>query len=411
MTAPAYRERDLTPALLAALRAMPVVVVTGMRQVGKSTLLRRQPQLAGRRYVSLDDFAQLEAARRAPEAFLGGTGPVTVDEVQKCPELLPVIKRMVDEDRTPGRFLLSGSANFALLRDITESLAGRAVYLTLSPFTRREISGRVEAEPYLRRFFRTLELPREEAEVAPVTASDVFRGGMPPVCLDPGTDPALWFRGYEQTYLERDVRQLTQVADLITFRQFVQLAALRTGQILNVSELARDARIAPTTAGRYLGVLEASFVVRRLPPYLKSRASRLIKSSKIYITDSGLACHLAGIGTAGALERDPLWGALFETHAAAEITAILESRWPEARLSFWHVQGRHEVDFIVEAGREVMAIELKAATRWTERDLSGLRAFLHATPNCRAAVLAHNGTAAVKLGDRLWALPLGLLLS
>lgn len=411
MTPPSYVERDLTPTLLAALRTMPVVVVTGMRQVGKSTLLRRQPELAGRRYVSLDDFAQLEAARRDPEAFLAGSGAVTVDEAQKCPELLPVVKRMVDDDRTPGRFLLSGSANFALLRDITESLAGRAVYLTLYPFTRREIAGRVGVEPFLVRFFHTLQVPISGPEVAPLAASDILLGGMPPVCLHPEADPALWFRAYEQTYLERDVRQLSQVADLITFRQFVQLTALRTGQILNVSELARDAHVASSTAARYLGILEASFVVRRLPPYLKNRASRLIKSPKIYLSDSGLACHLAGIDSVEALERDPLWGAMLETYVAAAIAAILESRWPEARLSFWHVQGRHEVDFVIEAGREVMAIEVKAASRWTERDLSGLRAFLGASANCRAAVLAHNGTAAVKLGDRLWALPLGLLLS
>lgn len=406
-----YYQRDITPLLLAALRVMPVVMLTGMRQVGKSTLLQHVPELAGRRYVSLDDFAQLEAARRNPEAFVSGDEPLTVDEAQKCPELLAVIKRAVDRDRRPGRFILSGSANFALLRDITESLAGRAVYLTLHPFSRREIVGAVAREPFLVRFFRSGAVADGEPAVRPVSSAEVTRGGMPPVCLGLAGDPALWFRGYEQTYLERDVRQLSQVADLISFRKLLVLTALRTGQILKVSELARDAGLSTTTAARYLGLLEASFVVRRLGPCLANRASRLIKSPKVYLTDSGLACHLAGISGDADPELDPLWGSMFETYVAANLSAILEARWPEARLSFWHIQGRHEVDFVVEVGRETLAIEVKAGSRWSDRDLSCLRAFLASTPGCRAAILAHNGTDVACLGERLWAIPLGLLLA
>lgn len=405
----AYRKRDITPNLLNALDNMPVVVLTGMRQVGKSTLLQRQPQLARRRYVTLDDFAHLEAARRNPEAFLAGEGPVTVDEAQKCPELLPVIKRMVDRDRRPGRFLLSGSANFALLKDITETLAGRAVYLTLHPFSRRETRGKVADEPFLVRFFRTLEAPSDPVD--PIQPAEVMQGGMPSVCLGEVRDPRLWFRGYEQTYLERDVRELSQVADLIAFRHLLVLTALRTGQVLKLSELARDARLNAVTASRYLGLMEASFVIHRLGPHLANRASRLIKSPKLYMTDSGLACHLAGVASLDVTAAEPLRGALFETYVAQNLSAILEARWPEARLSFWNVQGRHEVDFVIEAGRETLAVEVKAASRWDDRALSGLRAFLSRTPGCRAAILAHNGTEAVRLDDRLWAVPLGLLLS
>lgn len=411
-----FRAREITPALLHALVHMPVVVLTGMRQVGKSTLLQHQPELARRRYVSLDDFAHLEAARRDPEAFLAGDEPVTVDEAQKCPELLPVIKRLVDQRRVPGRFLLSGSANFALLRGITESLAGRAVYLTLHPFTRRELAGRLEEEPFLVRFFRAaapeaLLAAAPPGAPAPVAPEEVLRGGMPPVCLGAAGDPGLWFRGYEQTYLERDVRALSQVADLIAFRRLLVLTALRTGQVLKVSELARDARLAAATAGRYLGVLEASCVVRRLAPYLANRASRLIKSPKLYLSDAGLAAHLAGVTALDPGMDEPLRGALLETYVAQNLAGILEARWPEARLSFWHVQGRHEVDFVIEAGRATLAMEVKAGSRWQERDLAGLRAFLAATPGCRAAILAHQGTAAARLGERLWALPLSLLLS
>lgn len=154
-----YQPREMTRSLLAALADMPVVVVTGMRQVGKSTLLLRQPELARRRFRTLDDFAQLEAAKRAPEAFIESDVPLIIDEAQKCPELLPAIKRAVDRERKKGWFLLSGSANFALLKDISESLAGRAVYLTLHPFTRREAAGAALKEPFLVRFFRSEGLP------------------------------------------------------------------------------------------------------------------------------------------------------------------------------------------------------------------------------------------------------------
>jgi predicted AAA+ superfamily ATPase len=404
-----YRRREIAGALRHALENMPVVVLTGLRQVGKSTLLQEEPYLARRRYWNLDDFAHLEAARRDPEALLGGEEPVTVDEAQRCPELLSVVKRLVDRRREPGRFLLSGSANFSLLRGVTESLAGRAVYMVLHPFNRREIRGEVDARPFLLRFFETLEVPRTPAD--PIRPEEVIRGGMPPVCLGQVGDVRLWFRGYEQTYLERDVRELSQVADLVAFRRFLLLAALRTGQVLKVSELARDAGLSAATASRYLGLLEASFIIHRVSPYFSSRVSRLIKSPKTYISDAGLACHLAGVSSLEVPAGEPLRGALYETFVAHNLVSILEAHWPEARLLFWHVQGRYEVDFVIEAGGETMAIEVKAASRWQDRDLAGLRAFLARTPGCRAAVLAYNGTEVVRLGERLWALPLGWLLA
>jgi predicted AAA+ superfamily ATPase len=180
------------------------VVVTGLRQTGKSTFLQHEEILRGRRYLNLDDFAQLEAAARDPEAFVAQDGPITIDEVQKCPELLTAIKREVDRRRHPGRFLLSGSANLALLRGITESLAGRAAYFTLWPFTRRERAGARDAEPFLRTFFAEPRLPAADGSI--IDDGELLRGGMPSVCLGEVRQPALWFKGYEQAYLERDVR-------------------------------------------------------------------------------------------------------------------------------------------------------------------------------------------------------------
>jgi len=392
-----------------ALAEMPVVVVTGLRQSGKSTFLQRETGLTDRRYTSLDDFAQLAAARGDPDAFVRTDAPLTIDEAQRCPELLIAIKREVDRHRRPGRFLLSGSANFALLRGIGETLAGRALYLILHPFSRRELTGRRDAAPIIRRLFDTGAPPRVQTQ--PIRRESILGGGLPPVCLKLVRRAELWFKGYEQTYLERDVRELGRIADLMSFRNLMRLAALRTGQVLTVSELARDAKLNAVTTSRYLGLLELSFVISRLTPYLANRASRLIKSPKLYFSDSGLAAHLAGITHADLDTEDPLWGALLETYVAQNLGAILGSDWPEARLSYWHVQGRHEVDFVIEVGREALALEVKASARWDDRDLAGLRAFLDKTPRCRLGVLAYGGTESVKLGDRLWAIPLSLVLA
>jgi hypothetical protein len=405
-----YIERDIGNITLAALAQMPVVVITGMRQTGKTTFLQNQAGLRERRYVTFDDFSQLTAAKSDPEGFIERAGEVTIDEAHKCPEILDAIKRAVDKKRQPGRFLLSGSANFLVLKNLSESLAGRAVYFVLHPFTRREIAQRTSVEPFIRRFFENPVMPDAKAGT-PVRPRDVLTGGLPALCLGGSPRQDFWFRGYEQTYLERDVRDLSRITDMTAFRNLLHLAALRTGCLLSPSELGRDAKINATTVSRYLSLLEASFVMYRLPPYLKSRASRLIKSPKIYVADSGLAAWLAGIDPETQPEQELLYGALFETWVAQNLMGIIDSRWSGARLHFAAVQGRYEVDFVIEAGRQCIAIEIKSGARWDEKDLSGLKSFLSATPNCKAGILGHNGKEAVQLGKYLWAIPVSMLLS
>lgn len=403
-----YLHRALGGLVTAALCELPVVIITGLRQSGKSTFLQNEKALARRRYITLDDFAQLAAARSDPEGLIQSDEPLTIDEAQKCPELLTAIKREVDRSRRPGRFLLSGSANFALLRGVTESLAGRALYLTLHPFSRRELHGALRSAPFIKKTFDN-GTPPKTTSAGGIAPNDIFVGGLPPVCLKLTRQPAVWFKGYEQTYLERDVRELSRLVDLVSFRNLLGLAALRTGQVLTVSELGRDAKLNATTTTRYLSLLEASFVVTRLQPYFANRASRLIKSPKLYIADSGLAAHLVGADEA-QVERGSIMGALLETYVAQNLAAILESEWHGTRLSYWHVQGRHEVDFVIEHGRETLALEVKAGARWNERDLTGLKAFLDKTPHCRLAMLAYSGRETVRLADRLWAVPLAAAL-
>ncbi len=406
----AYWERDIGLKVLEALKDMPVVVITGMRQTGKTTFLQKQPGLNHRHYVTFDDFSQFEAAKLDPGRFVSSPVPLTIDEAHKCPEILVAIKRAVDRKRIPGQFLLSGSANFAVLKGISESMAGRSVYFTLHPFSRREIARQIRKKPFIQKFFDVQEIPQIR-RLPPIELEEILTGGMPSVSLHQVKNRLLWFKGYEQTYLERDVREISQIGNIIAFRNLLHLTALRTGQLLNPSGLGRDAKMNVATTSRHLSLLEASFIIYRLSPYLRNRASRLIKSPKIYMSDSGLGSYLTGIESVKRPSEEPLLGALFETYVAQNLLGIMDARWPEARLYFWSVQGRHEVDFVIEVGSSCMALEIKSGARWAARDLSGLKAFLSATPHCKAAILGYNGYDMVRLGEKMWAIPLSLLLS
>ena len=389
---------------------MPVVVITGMRQTGKTTFLRKQAGLTKRRYVTFDDFSQLAAAKADPEQFVSSEEPLTIDEVHKCPEIFSALKRAVDRKRPPGQFLLSGSANFALLKKVTESLAGRAVYFEIFPFSRREVLRKTESVPFLKRFFENPERYMAE-DFKPIHVDEILDGGMPSVCLHEIKDRSLWFKGYEQTYLERDIREISHIENLIAFRNLLHLVALRTGRLFSASQIGRDAKLSAATTSRYMSLLETTFVITRLSPYLRNKASRLIKSPKIYFSDVGVACHLAGLERSDLSPSEPFLGPIFETYIAQNILAILNSRWKEAQIYFWSVQGRNEVDFVIEAGRACMALEIKSETKWDEKDLASLKAFLSSTPQCKIAILGYNGKDPVRLGDRIWALPLGLILS
>lgn len=402
-----YIEREITDLILAATADMPVVVLTGMRQTGKSTFLQSQKELRSWKYVTLDDFNQVAAARENPDGFIAAGEPLIIDEAQRCPELFIAIKRAVDRKRSPGRFILSGSANFLLMKGIAESLAGRAAYFNMHPFTRRECTRQTAAPPFITSFFKEPSVA-DLHEVPPVPLDDIAKGGIPPVCLGLVKDRDLWFRGYEQTYLERDIRDLSRLGDVIPFRGLLRLTALRTGSVLSVSELGRDARMRSATVSNYLSLMEVSCIFYRLAPFLENRASRLIKSPKFYISDSGLASFLAGVDDLG---KDPFRGAVIETYVAQNLMGIVHSTWPKADMYFWNIQGRHEVDFIIQAGKKCIAIEIKAAARWNGKDLAGLKAFMAATPHCIAGILAYNGSVPISLGDKLWAVPIGILLS
>lgn len=405
-----YISRELRRAVGEALGTMPVVVITGMRQTGKTTFLQNDPLFKGYRYITLDDFASLQTALEHPTEFFSSGDHICIDEAQKAPELLVAIKREIDRNRKAGSIVLSGSANFSLLKNISESLAGRAVYLSLQPFSRRELNDGTRTTPFLSDLLSRKTEP-VISDGPHITPSEILRGGMPPVNDLSASAASLWFRGFEQTYLERDIRDFARVDDLLGFRSIIKFSALRTGQILNFSQLARDARLSLATTTRYLQLAETSFLFRRLAPFLRNRTSRLIKSPKLYVADSGLACYLAGVESLERGEDEPMRGVLFETYVLQNIASLLDSYLPDARVTFWHIQGRHEVDFVIEYKNTCVAIEVKSSSRWSESDLASLKIFLQKTPACKAAILAYNGTQGARLGPKLWAVPINALIS
>ena len=364
--------RLVTRSLQERLAAMPAVVVTGARQTGKSTLAREMAPVP-RRFLSLDDLDIVDEARRDPDALLGGSQALTLDEVQREPDLLRAVKRAIDRDRQAGRFLLTGSANLLLMRQVSESLAGRASYLTLWPMTRREQRGlgrcglweELLATPDDEWLDLLADSPSEPEE----WRSLVRRGGFPTPAVHQTTDRerAIWFDGYARTYIERDLQALSSISALPDFRRLMQAAALRVGQILNQSQLGRDVALPQPTVHRYLNLLETSYMLVRLPAYAVNRTKRIIKSPKLYWADTGLALHLAQ-------ETEPR-GAHLENLVLQDLLAWRDVRLERASLLYWRTTVDEEIDFVIEAEDRLLPIEVKSTARPRLGDARHLRAF------------------------------------
>ncbi len=395
--------RLLGAALAERLRLMPAVVVTGARQTGKSTLAEHLVP-GGRRYRSLDDLDVLDAARRDPEVLVGGREPVTLDEVQRAPHLLQAVKRAIDRDRVAGRFLLTGSANLLLMKQVSESLAGRASYLTLWPMTRREQRGEGRAG----RWEELLSAPDEawrdllaatEAEPEDWRAL-VRRGGFPTPALALGTsaERAVWFDGYVRTYLERDLQHLAAISALPDFRRLMRAASLRLGQLLNQTELARDVALPQPTVHRWLNLLETSYLLVRLPAYAENRTKRLIKSPKLYWGDTGVALHLA--------QAPEPQGAHLENLVLGDLLAWRDARLERAEIAYWRTASGEEVDFVIETGGKLLPMEVKATARPRLADAAPLRTFRKEYGSkARAGLLLHTGRALEWLAPDVLAAP------
>jgi predicted AAA+ superfamily ATPase len=395
--------RTLEPVLRRAAGEFPALVVTGPRQSGKTTLLRHIfGQTHG--YVSLEPPDVRLQAMRDPRGFLrANPAPVVLDEVQHVPELLSYVKEAIDEDRRArGRFLLTGSQNLLLSEHVTESLAGRAAVLNLLPLTTREGAG----HPQARFPWEHTGEDRGRGTTRPELWSALLRGGFPELVSEPGRDAALWYSSYVQTYLERDVRGLRAVADLTQFRAFLQALAARSAQLLRLSELARDLGVAVNTIKGWISVLEATHQVLILRPYHANTGKRLVKAPKLYLTDTGLLCHLCGLKDPEHAAAGPLGGAILETAVIAEVYKAHLHRGLEPRLYFWRTASGTEVDLVVEWERRLLPIEVKLSGTPRPEWVAGIETFRRDHERrAGPGFVVHAGDTRRTLSDSVEALP------
>lgn len=403
-------KRHITTELHAALADTPVVLLNGARQTGKTTLARDYAGSASVPYVTLDDATQLAAARSDAKGFLLGLGDrAVIDEVQKAPELFPAIKMSVDQDRRPGRFLLTGSANVLLLPQISESLAGRMEILTLWPLSQGEISGRQET--FLEAVF-TDELTGFQVDESFDLKRAVLVGAFPEALQrSQGKRREAWFSSYITALLQRDVRDLSNIDGLTDMPRLMSLLASRVGSLLNISELSRSAGIPNSTLKRYLSLLQATFLFQPLPAWSSNLGKRLIKSPKIHLIDAGLAAHLAGVSEE-SMQRMPMhFGHLLENFVVGELRKQIG--WSNKRVNMYHFRTTtgKEVDILLEdAAGCLVGIEVKSSATVVRKDFSGFDALSEsAAKQFLRGIVLYTGNQAVSFGESYLALPLNAL--
>jgi uncharacterized protein len=344
--------RKYEPTLTALFQQFPAVVVTGARQVGKTSLVRQSfPDFD---YATLDVPSVAEQAERSPEAFIQShSEPLIIDEVQYAPSLFRYLKVKIDEKKRPGRFILTGSQNFALMQNITESLAGRCGLLNMLNLSASEL--------------KESRHPFSETEY-------IFKGGWPELYEKPEINPHFWYGAYFSTYLERDVRNILNVGNLRDFDRFLRAVAVRTAQVLSYSDLARDVGISPNTAKQWISVLQSSGQIMLLEPYHRNLGKRLVKSPKIYMADTGLAAFLMGFEDWDSVLRHPIAGALWETHVVMQVFKHYASQAKIVPLWFWRTAQGAEVDLLIERGGRFIAVEAKFAESPGAAALKGMQA-------------------------------------
>lgn len=356
-----YAPRDIEKILKQAVKQFPSVIVTGPRQSGKTTLLKHLFSKS-HNYVSLDNPDLRLMATREPDLFFQNFAPpLVIDEIQYAPQLLAYIKILIDNNRgAKGQFLLTGSQIFPLMANVGESLAGRIAVFTLLPFSfkeqfARDIAGNLGSIERLK--------------------NRILAGGFPELILGQKINAELWFAGYLQTYLERDIRQLRQIGDLGDFQRFLQVLAAFNGQIVNLSGLSRDIGVAVNTIKAWVSVLEASGQIILLKPFYLNKGKRIIKSPKIYFLDTGLLCYLTGISFENQIFKGPLSGQMLETVVLEEVVKNFYNQGKIPRVFWWRTSHGEEVDFIIEDKGRIIPIEVKLSAKINSNMAKNLGSF------------------------------------
>ena len=408
--------RNIADRVLAALSDTPVVLLNGARQTGKTTIVKMIAGERGYSYLTFDDASTAAAAGSDPSGFVQSLkGAVVLDEVQKVPQLFAAIKLAVDRDRQPGRFLLTGSANVMTLPKLSESLVGRLEVITLFPFSAGELAGKKEA--LLPRLFSgdfdgAVGGASSRGVEDPEIGARLIRGGYPEATRRLSDERrSAWFASYFSTLLQRDVRDLARVDALHTMPNLLQLLAARTSGLLNIADVSRDVCLPHASATRYLALLEALFLLDRLPAWSQNLGKRLVKAPKLHLVDTGLACHLLGVDASRLTTDRQILGRLLETFVVGELRKQISFGVQQVKLHHLRAAAGAEVDVVLErADGAVVAAEVKAGATVGASDFSALRQLRDRLgPRFRAGVVLYLGEDALPFGERLWLAPVSAL--
>jgi len=403
-----YINRWQSMVLKNSLPNYPVVIITGARQVGKSTFLKNDENLTNWKYITLDDFDLLRQANDDPEVLWLDSESVIIDEAQKTPKILSAIKKSVDEAKNKKRFIISGSANLLLMKNITETLAGRAAYMILPPMAYSEAKGL----GYNQTIEKLLNGEKINNHYENLSISEILiKGFMPPLLRFSNiNDIPGWWESYTMTYLERDLRELSQIESLLDFRNLMKILALRTGKILNQSDAARDAAISQPTAHRYINLLQTSHIIELVPAYFRNRTKRLVKSPKVFWLDPSLAIYLAGYYDKKSLESSREFGSFYESLVYHHLRILTDLLKPKAKIYYWRTISGQEVDFVIEYGSKILAVEAKLTEKVKYQDAENLKIFLEEYPDTSIGLVIYNGSELKYLDKKIIAVPISNIL-
>lgn len=412
-SSPVYH-RFAEDAVLEALQDTPVVLIHGSRQCGKTTLAQSVGEKLGYHYISFDDDNQLQAAKADPVGFIHSLPEKTIlDEVQRTPGLFTSIKASVDKNRKPGRFILTGSANVLLLPQLADSLAGRMEIIHLRPLAQCEIADQKPA--FLKQLFSadfgSVSNQNIHARLGESLAEIICQGGYPAaIARSTAKRRSAWYRDYITTIIQRDVQDISSIKNLEILPKLLALAASQTARLFNAADLASPFSISRPTIREYLALLEQIFLIEQLEPWHSNRLSRLIKTPKMHLADTGLACALLGVNSKTLWQDKSLLGQLLETFIYQELRKYAD--WHNESLNFYHFRNKDkvEVDIIVEQDRKLAGIEIKATATVTQSDFKGLNKLKDACgAQFAAGVLFYDGENILPFGAKLFAVPISVL--